>query len=254
MLNSGDILLTDLFFLLLPVISIIITAFLITYFYIKRFRRVFYRYKIQKLEEVENERKRIANDLHDFAGGKLLKIKRELQLSLSATNNSVIKINIAEGLNQLDRFHDDIRHLVEYIYPKELLIGNIQASFISLGNEMSNSFSSVIMDVESFQQLPIEKAHHLFRLVQEKVSNIIVYQKPKEIYIGLYEDMEDNQVELSISFSKKFYNQNFDTHISRKYKGRGETIISERLKILNAKTAFNETETEYKETTIFPII
>jgi signal transduction histidine kinase len=253
MLNSGDILLRELFYLLFPAILIIATAFLITFFYIRRVKRVFYRYKLQKLEEVEKERKRIANDLHDFAGGKLLKIKRELQVSLSSTNNPVVINNIREGLTDLDQFHNDIRHLVEYIYPKELLSGNIQESFIRLGNEMSNAFSQVIMDVEFFQQLPIEKTHQLFRLVQEKISNILVYQKPNEIYIGIYEDFEDNRVELTLSYSKKSPQRNPLTQSPKNHKGRGEAIISERLKILNATTEYHETETDYKEKTTFPI-
>lgn len=253
MLNSGDILLTELFYLLFPAMLIIVASLLITYFYIKRFKRVFFRYKLQKLEEVENERKRIANDLHDFAGGKLLKIKRELQVSLSSTNNPIVKNNIVEGLSDLNQFHNDIRHLVEYIYPKELLLGNIQESFIRLGNEMSNAFSTVIMDVEFFNQFPMEKAHQLFRLVQEKISNILVYQKPNEMYIGIYEDVEYNRVELTISFPKKCNKQHYYKNISKKHKGRGETIISERLKILTAKTECNETDTDYKERISFPI-
>lgn len=253
MLNSGDLLLVEIFFLLLPGILILAAFLLIAYFYVRRFNRVMRRYKIQKLEEVENERKRIANDLHDFVAGKLIKIKSELHESLNGAKEPQVYDKISHGISDLNKFHDDLRHLVEYIYPKELMSGNIKEGFLRLASEMRNADSEIIMDIEFENQLPREKMHQLYRLMQEKTANILVYEKPPKIFIGLFENTEENEVLLNISYLKTD-NQNQKLLPSRKIKsGRGLFIINERMKVLKARMERKHLEGLYQESIIFPI-
>lgn len=253
MLNSGDLLLVEIFFLLLPGIIILVAFLLISYFYARRFSRVMRRYKIQKLEEVENERKRIANDLHDFVAGKLIKIKSELHESLNAASEPLVYKNISQGISDLNKFHDDLRHLVEYIYPKELISGNIKQGFIRLAAEMSNADTEIIMDIEFEHQLPRDKMHQLYRLIQEKIANILVYEKPPKIFIGLFENSEDNEVLLNISYPGTSRQKAKSTTSKRTLNGRGKFIINERLKVLKARVERKYQEEFYEESIIFSI-
>lgn len=252
MSNSGDLLLTEIFYLLFPGIAILIAVVLVTYFYIQRIRRVLIRYKIQKLEEVENERKRIANDLHDFVASKLIKIKSELNDSLQNAKDPVVYKHISQGIFDLNKFHGDLRYLVEYIYPKELLSGNIQQSILKLTEEMSNANTQIILDIEFEHQLPKEKMHQLFRLLQEKITNILVHNKPPKVFIGLFEDVEEHQVMLSMSYQIKNNSFTIDSMLKNN-SGRGLPIIKERLKVLKAKTQNEFKDGFFKETIIFPI-
>jgi signal transduction histidine kinase len=253
MLNSGDQLLVEIFYLLLPGIILFVTVLLVSFFYVRRFNRIMRRYKIQKLAEVENERKRIANDLHDFVGSKLLKIKSELHDSLNKSNEPVYYNNVAEGIADLNKFHDDLRYLVEYIYPKELMSGNLKQGLMQLAEEMSNATTVILMDIEMEHQLPKDKMHQLYRLLQEKIANILVHEQPPKIFIGLFENEEDQYVLLSISYSASQTRKPIIHKSNRKRGGRGIPIIHERLKVLNARYHAVHTDGIFKETILFPI-
>ncbi len=253
MSNSGDLLLTEIFYLLFPGVLFLATVLIIAYFYLKRFNKIIRRYKIQKLNEVENERKRIANDLHDFVASKLLKIKNELDDSLKASKDPLVYKNIAQGILDLNKFHDELRYLVEYIYPKELLSGSLKLSLIRLAEEMSNANTLILMDIEFKHQLPKEKMHQLYRLIQEKISNILVYEKPPKIFIGLFENTDDNEVLLSISYFSASKHKQAIPKSERVLKGRGMFVIQERQKLLNAKVNTEFNDGFLKESIIFPI-
>jgi glucose-6-phosphate-specific signal transduction histidine kinase len=253
MLNSGDQLLVEIFYLLLPGIILFVTVLLVSFFYVRRFNRIMRRYKIQKLAEVENERKRIANDLHDFVGSKLLKIKSELHDSLHKSNEPVYYDNVAQGISELNKFHDDLRYLVEYIYPKELMSGNVRDGFLRLADDMSNATTEIIMDIEFEHQPSRNVMHQLYRLLQEKISNIVTHERPPKIFIGLYETIEDKEGLLSISYLANHPNNSKITKSKRRSGGRGLFIIKERLKVLKARIQSEYDDGFYKENIIFPI-
>lgn len=252
MSNSGDLLLTEIFFLLVPAFMMLATMVLIAYFYLRRYNKTIRRYKIQKLEEVENERKRIANDLHDFVAGKLIMIKSELNESLHSSDDPRVYKSIAQGISDLNKFHDDLRYLVEYIYPKELLSGNLKQSLMRLADEMSNASTRIIMDIEFDHQLNREKTHQLYRYLQEKISNILTYDKPPKIFVGLFEDSEGNEVMLTISHMRA-KQQSYSSKIGKKSSGgRGHRVMHERMKILKARFHSDYNDGFYQETIIFP--
>ncbi|MFN4914093.1 MAG: sensor histidine kinase [Sphingomonadales bacterium] len=251
MLNSGDILLSEIFFLLLPGALMLGGTLLISYFYIKRYKRIFRRYKIRELEKIETERKRIANDLHDFVAGKLLKIKSELHDSLNNASEPLMHNYISQGISDLNRFHDDLRYLVEYIYPKELMSGNIKEGFLRLAAEMSTSATEIIMDIEFENQLAQQSMHQLYRLMQEKISNIAAHAKPPKIFISLFENTDDNEVLLSISYPIQHTGKNGTLKSGRE--GRGISTIRERLNLLKARVQTEYADGFYKENITFPI-
>jgi signal transduction histidine kinase len=253
MLNSGDQVLINIFYLLLPGLIILITVILVSFFYFKRLKRLIWRYRMQKMEEVETERKRIANDLHDYVGGKLIMIKSELHKSMQASQNPNRESIITQCISDLNKFHDELRHLVEYIYPKELMSGNIKEGFLRLASEMSSSTTEIIMDIELENQLPKDKTHQLYRLIQEKIANIVVHEKPPKVFIGLFENTNANEVMLSISYENKNPEKSIFKKTIKSGSGRGLFIIDERLKLLKArrKTQFNEGF--FQETIIFKI-
>ena len=253
MSNSGDLLLTEIFFLLLPALMLLAAMILISYFYLRRFNKTIRRYKIQKLEEVENERKRIANDLHDFVAGKLIMIKSELNESLETSDDPRVFKNISQGITDLNKFHNELRYLVEYIYPKELLSGNISQSLTQLADDMSNANTRILMDVELECQLPKAITHQLYRLLQEKIANILVHEQPPKIFIGLFENEEDQEVSLSISYNASQTGKPIISQSNRKRGGRGKPIIDERLKVLKARHHAVHTDGFFKETILFPI-
>jgi signal transduction histidine kinase len=253
MLNSGDQFLVNLFLLILPGAIFLLTVVLISYFYFRRFKRLIGRYRMQKMEEVENERKRIANDLHDFVGSKLLIIKSELHESLQASQNPKEHSTIAQGISDLNKFHDELRYLVEYIYPKELMTNNIEEGIRRLAEDMSNTHTKIMLDIEFENVLSQNSVHQLYRLLQEKISNIIAHQKPPNIFISLCDNKEDDEVMLSLSYKTNNIPIHSRGKSGKRMMGRGLSIIQERLKVLRARVHEEYTDGFYKEFIVFPI-
>jgi len=129
--------------------------------------------------------------------------------------------------------------------------GNIKEGFLRLASEMSSTTTEIIMDIELENQLPKDKTHQLYRLIQEKIANIVVHEKPPKVFIGLFENTNANEVMLSISYENKNPEKSIFKKTIKSGSGRGLFIIDERLKLLKArrKTQFNEGF--FQETIIF---
>lgn len=234
-MNEGDLLLQEIFFILTPAVLIFAAIFGMTYIRLMKFRRVFRRYKRLQFQEVENERKRIANDLHDFVAGKLVKIKTELQLSLNANNNSSVAPVIERSLSELNLFHHELRNVVEYVYPKELLSNNLKNSLNNLASEMTTPETKVIMDVEFDQRIAQIQLHQLYRIIQEMLSNIIAHAKPQSVIVCVFDEQEVSKGYVSFSYAEAPQNK-WGVHRKTDQRiGRGKYVIEERMNLISAK-------------------
>jgi signal transduction histidine kinase len=252
-MSTGDLLLQEIFFILAPAVLIFAAILGITYLHLSKFRRVFRRYRRLQIQEVENERKRIANDLHDFVAGKLVKIKTELQLSLNAGQDNVSNAVIERSLVELSAFHNDLRNVVEYIYPKELLTNNLKNSLNHLADEMTTQFTKVIVDVEYGQHIHQVQLHQLYRIIQEMLSNIIAHAMPTTVIVCLYEEPEINAGYLTFSYAQPQERKLMsDMKLARK-PGRGKFVVNERLKVISAKLRTEVSEGNVREIVEFPI-
>lgn len=253
-MNQGDLLLQEIFFILAPAILIFVAIFGMTYLRLMKFRRVFLRYRRLQFQEVENERKRIANDLHDFVAGKLVKIKTELQLCLNADKNNPSAPVIERSLQELGMFHNELRSVVEYIYPKELLLNNLKQSLDNLASEMSTAETKVLMDIELESHIAQMQLHQLYRVIQELLSNIIAYAKPQTVIVSLYDEPEKNVGFVSIAYAKPRSGiEESLVGVKSHRQGRGKFVVEERLKLISAKLRSELVDGYIKEVIQFPI-
>lgn len=202
-----------------------------TYFY-----RKFQRQQIQLEKElaVEQERIRMARELHDGLGSMLSGIKH----SFSAIKN---KINISgelehkfdHSIEKLDDSIKDIRAVSHTMFSAEFLQDGLDAAVknycnaISAGGKVNIVFESIL------QQQPVltgEIAFHIFRVVQELVQNVIRHSAATEAIVQL--SYNEGMLSLTVEDNGK----GFDTHLSKQQKGIGLKNVESRIKSLHGKT------------------
>ncbi|MCC6582952.1 MAG: sensor histidine kinase [Chitinophagales bacterium] len=181
----------------------------------------------QKL--IEDERNRVARDLHDGLGGLLSGVKLSL---LSITGNIIISDQHAAAfkrvLFQLDNAISEMRRVAHSMMPESLLrFGLVQAT------------EDFCYDINESKMVQLNFYHHgleqrldssaeitLFRVIQELVNNAIKHAAATNVMIHLVRN--ENQLILTVEDN----GTGFDINNIKKSKGVGLSNIQSRINFL----------------------
>jgi signal transduction histidine kinase len=153
------------------------------------------------LESEENERQRLARELHDGVGQLLTATK----LNLSLANNSEYKEKentLQNAINVLDDSIKEIRNISHNMVPDVLLRFGLQKAIEDFSNRINQSKKiEIIFECNNFNENSLNDASKLmlYRIIQEAVNNAIKYAEASQLNIQLSADdaeisllMEDN--------------------------------------------------------------
>jgi signal transduction histidine kinase len=179
----------------------------------------------------EAERKRIAAELHDSLGQKLILIKNNL---LSATLNRTVltqkQTQTALVQNVADSIQE-IRNIAYALRPYQLDLLGLTCSIESLIEESCNAakidYSSQTDNIDAF--FDSDASINIYRIIQECVNNIIKHAAAKKISIKI--KLQENQLKISI------IDDGIGFNIHQPQTGFGLRGIKERLQILNGSIA-----------------
>lgn len=116
------------------------------------------------LDKTEEERKRIASDLHDSVSHELLSLKHSFEVSQLQLNEKV------------DSIINDIRAISRNLHPVLFEKIGLEASLEQFIERIQNTHRFMITSEINYQNgLTTEKELQIYRIVQEAVSNIIKY-------------------------------------------------------------------------------
>ena len=142
------------------------------------------------LDGQEQERARIARDLHDGLGGLLSGTK----LHLSQLNEQLLqqnKMKMEKGITQLDMAVDELRRVAHNLTPDLLQKFGLLEALQEYARRMSNETLEIDVQFLYFRTpLPAESELLLYRIIQELVNNAIKHANPTQVIIQLVE--EDN--------------------------------------------------------------
>lgn len=168
------------------------------YIMIRHQKRSELRYK-EKLEAgiltLENERKRIASDLHDDIGPILSSIK--LLIGCLIHINEHDKLVVSDLHQLIDDVIDKVRTTSNNLLPTILERKNLFSAIARLAAVL-NSSGTLRIQTDFFYENELiskEKEIHIFRIVQEVIHNAIKHSKATELLIR----MEENEKELIIT-------------------------------------------------------
>lgn len=137
----------------------------------------------QVLEAQEQERKRIAEDLHDRLGSRLAAVKLHFHAFRNNTNNT--ESFFTTGSNLLDEAIDEVRdishNMLSGVLSKFGLVGALNDLKNTLEASKQLVFQIHTSHLEERLDLAVEVS--LYRIVQELISNILKHAQATEIIL-----------------------------------------------------------------------
>ena len=171
----------------------LVVAIIIVYFFVSiiRYHRRYMKLQREKIyAEItirENERKRIAGDLHDSMGPLLSAVK--LNISSVEVGNAGDREVLEKTGNYLDEIIGSMRRISHDLLPSTLerrgLIEAIREFLLQVKNKQSVNIQLYVVKEIT---VPKEKEIHIFRMVQEIVHNTIKHAQAKNLQIGFSEE------------------------------------------------------------------
>jgi two-component system NarL family sensor kinase len=132
------------------------------------------------METQEQERKRIAEDLHDSLGHLLSTTKLNLQTLPGGQKQ------IDNSIQLLNQASEEIRNITFNLMPRTLEEGGLIPALNELASKVTNSGSvKVLLNVHDMDKFVLEKQSqfNIYRIVQEAVNNILKHAAATEINI-----------------------------------------------------------------------
>jgi signal transduction histidine kinase len=131
----------------------------------------------------EQERKRLAIDLHDGLGGRLAAIKTRLSHIASSQSNGNER-DLRALQEQLDISSNELRRIARNMMPESLLQLGLEPALKDMCDSMSSAATQITF--ESFgwdNTLSQERQVNIYRMVQELLTNAIRHSQATEILV-----------------------------------------------------------------------
>jgi len=186
------------------------------------------------IETQEEERKRIAQDLHDAISSKLNVVSLSTNVLI---DGKLPKDEQQQTLNHIlsitTKTLESSRRLAHNLLPPILENFGLQAAIEELCDEFVSS-KKVTVGYQIIYDKMLSKPHelHIFRIIQELLNNSIRHGKATNVSL----DMKEQQGRLYITYTDN--GKGFDTKSVTKNKGIGLKNIESRVDILNGELSY----------------
>lgn len=211
------------------IIGIIILCFLLSVIWQQRKWRMLNLQKIEaEIDTLENERTRLAADLHDDLGAVLSAMKLKLESIDSGSPGDRIQIN--QCVNLVHNMVGKIRWMSNALMPETLADKGIVFALNEFAKQVNDSKLKIICKSAGIPELPVNRSVHIFRILQEIIHNTIKHAKSKTLKIELF---TENNV-LVILTADDGTGFDYNSTLKRK-KGLGLHNLQNRADLLNGE-------------------
>jgi len=194
------------------------------------------------LENQEQERQRIAVELHDSLGQDLLIIKNWALLGLNVNGDeSKLKNQLSEISATASQAIEEVREIAYNLRPYQLDELGLTKAIETMMERVSHSttiyFDSDVDELEGF----FSKEHEInfYRIVQECINNILKHSHATEASVSIKRDQ--GKIQLVISDNGDGLDLEKVSTRSNGNRGFGLTGMQERARILGSKVVINST-------------
>ncbi|MFD1061980.1 histidine kinase [Winogradskyella litorisediminis] len=222
-INSKDFFYKSWLFIVgLSLIIITILLYFLRQFQIRK--KLQDQFALDLINSQENERKRIARELHDSVSQQLTLIKRKAQ-NEDQTEISELTNNTLE----------EVRHISRGLFPPLLKQLGLTESIKQLILDIDeNNAIFVSSDIEKIDNsLGEEQSLHLYRFIQETINNILKHADAKAFSIEITK--HKNEILILIKDNGK----GFNFTEAKLQNSLGLKTLEERIKILNGEFSIN---------------
>jgi PAS domain S-box-containing protein len=188
----------------------------------------------------EAERSRIAGELHDSLGQNLLLIKNGAHIVLSRADTPPDTRHQLENISEMaSEAIAEVRQISHDLHPHQLdLLGltrAIEAMIDSAAQASGVAFERKLDAVDDV--FPTDAATHLYRVVQECLTNALKHAQARSVRVELERDVR--HVSLWVKDDGRGFKQ--EAPVDGMSRGLGLKNIAERVRILNGELRINTT-------------
>ena len=190
------------------------------------------------IEAEENERKRIAADLHDGVGQMMSAAKMNLSVFESELpfSSEAQKLSFENVINLVDESCKEIRIVSHQMMPNALLKSGLASAIKEFIDKIDSKIIKVTLHAEGLNEA-IDKNIEtvLYRVVQECVNNVLKHSKASHLDISLINDAD------GIAVTIEDNGVGFDSSDKNKFEGIGVKNIISRITYLKGTIDFDST-------------
>jgi signal transduction histidine kinase len=174
----------------------------------------------------EQERSRIANDLHDSLGGIITAIQRhvsELARRATAQDDGLAQRTVSISANA----SQELRRIAQNLMPRSLTLLGLEGALEDLAAQLeAQGLRCQFQSIGLEERLPEETAVTLFRIVQELINNIVKHAQADQVLIQLLQ--RDGRLFLTVEDDGK----GFDLEKARQQASLGMGSVASRVSYL----------------------
>ena len=181
------------------------------------------------IQNTENERSRIAKDLHDDIGQSLSAIKSKISLT-----NKTADQNLLELEENVGKIIEQTREISRNLYPSYLEKIGLVRSIARLSDLIQKSTKiECSFEIDNgIDDLSIETRTHLYRIIQECINNTIKHSHASALKIELNKDNDH--------FTLTYRDNGTGFNESEIQKGLGFYSIKERTRMINGEVQISD--------------
>jgi len=188
------------------------------------------------IESQENERERIARDLHDDIGGSLSALKLNIGLLLKGSNQDM-KSHLLHAKDLIDNTADSVRRISMDLLPVTLSRLGLSSSLGTLCSNASNTYTEVSFEEHGNHRRLLKQFElGVYRIGQELVINALKHAKATSIEVIL--NWSNDNLILSVIDNGAGFNTNEDNSTQD---GLGLDNINSRVRVMNAELSIDST-------------
>lgn len=219
----------NLIIIAIAIAIIIISSSLSYVAYSRKLKKEQQLFSQQLIKNIEEERKRIARDLHDDIGQSLSMVKSKI---VNERNKSTQLPDSIE--KELGNVIEQTRDISRNLYPSNLEKIGLVRSIAALMENIQNStnFECSFDIAEKSEILPIHVKTHLFRIIQESVNNTIKHSEASALKISIQEYQRN--------YTMIYQDNGKGMTIRKGQLGIGLLTIQERANIIGAQLEFDD--------------
>ncbi|MBI4748112.1 MAG: hypothetical protein HY774_06455 [Acidobacteria bacterium] len=217
----------------LTLVGIVGVAFKIRLDQVERARRVQEAFSRRLIDSQEQERQRIAAELHDSLGQNLLVIKNYALMGLNAAqNDNPMREHLAEISDAATLSIDEVRQIAHNLRPYQLerlgLTNTLQAMLRQIANASDIGFDCEIDQIDGL--LSKEGEIGLYRIVQEALNNILKHSQATEAVVRV--KLAGNEIRITIADNGCGFTVEPEGRAELQKRGFGLTGSVERVRML----------------------
>jgi signal transduction histidine kinase len=200
--------------------------------------------RVNELKEVrkqlssrsEEERKRIARDLHDDTLARITDLRRQIESGINSQEvPQMLKTQLQTSIQTLNNVTHEIRRIINALRPSMLdnvlgLIPAIENLLDDLSKRSEHKISSKLITKLSKLKLSESNEIHLYRIIQEALNNVYKHSAASKVEVLI--EQQPGQTLILVSDNGKGF------HIGMPNHGFGLVDMKERAELIGANVQY----------------